>query len=99
MATDIAAILQNLGSCYNFTGKSVIHVGAGGGQFIGYAFEARSALGVDPDPEAVARLTAALQQKEVLGAPVLSRIQRFAGHREITIEMPYRIALLSGKEA
>jgi hypothetical protein len=35
VATDIEAIIRNIGSCFDFTGKSVIHVGAGGGQFIG----------------------------------------------------------------
>jgi SAM-dependent methyltransferase len=65
MATDIGAILRNVESCYDFTGKSVIHVGAGGGQFIGYAHKARSVLGVDPDREAVDRLKAALRQQRL----------------------------------
>jgi hypothetical protein len=63
MATDIAAILQNVESCYDFTGRTVIHVGAGGGQFIGYAGKARSVLGVDPDPAAVERLKAAIRER------------------------------------
>jgi hypothetical protein len=61
MATDIAAILKNLGSCYDFTDRSVIHVGAGGGQFIGYAGKARSVLAVDPDADAVERLRTAIR--------------------------------------
>jgi hypothetical protein len=36
MATDIARILKNLTAFYSFAGKSVIHVGAGAGQLIGY---------------------------------------------------------------
>jgi hypothetical protein len=63
MATDIAAILEDIGSCYDFTGRSVIHVGAGGGQFIGYAERARSVLGVDPDPAAVERLKVAVRER------------------------------------
>jgi hypothetical protein len=63
MATDIAAILRDLESCHDFTGRSVIHVGAGGGQFIGYADRARSVLGVDPDAAAVERLKAALRER------------------------------------
>ena len=63
MSTDIAAILRNLESCYDFTGKSVIHVGAGGGQLIGYAGKARDVLGVDPDAAAVERLKAAIRER------------------------------------
>jgi SAM-dependent methyltransferase len=62
MASDLAAILGDIESCYDFTGRSVIHVGAGGGQFIGYAGKARGVLGVDPDPVAVERLKAALRK-------------------------------------
>ena len=62
MATDIAAILRNLGSCYDFTGRSVIHVGAGGGQFIGYAGRTRSVLAVDPDAGAIERLKTAIRE-------------------------------------
>jgi ubiquinone/menaquinone biosynthesis C-methylase UbiE len=61
MATDIDAIVANLRSFHDMTGKSVLHVGAGGGQLIGYADQARSVLAVDPDPEAVSRLKAALR--------------------------------------
>jgi SAM-dependent methyltransferase len=60
MATDIAAIIRNLEAFYGFQGKTVLHVGAGGGQFIGYAAHARRVVGVDPDPEAVDRLKAAV---------------------------------------
>ena len=63
MAADIAAIIRSIESCYDFTGKSVIHVGAGGGQFIGYAGKTRKVLGVDPDPAAVERLKQAVREK------------------------------------
>jgi hypothetical protein len=63
MATDIAAILRDIESCYDFAGRTVIHVGAGGGQFIGYADKARSVLGVDPDPAAVERLKQAIRKQ------------------------------------
>jgi ubiquinone/menaquinone biosynthesis C-methylase UbiE len=65
MATDIAAILQNLESSYDFTGRSVIHVGAGGGQCIGYAGKAHSVLGVDHDAVAVERLKAAIRERGI----------------------------------
>ncbi len=60
MATDIQAILKNLSFCYQFKDKSVIHVGAGGGQLIGYATEVRSVVAVDPEISAVDRLRSAL---------------------------------------
>ena len=63
MAADIDAILRDIESCYDFTGKSVIHVGAGGGQFVGYAGKARAVLGVDPDAAAVERLKDAVRQR------------------------------------
>jgi hypothetical protein len=63
MATDIEAILMNLDAFYDFSGKSVIHVGAGGGQLIGYAGRARSVLAVDSDLPAVERLRASIQKE------------------------------------
>jgi 2-polyprenyl-3-methyl-5-hydroxy-6-metoxy-1,4-benzoquinol methylase len=61
VATDIAMVIANLKSCYDFKGKSVVHVGAGGGQFVGYAAEARRVVAVDPDAEAITRLRAAIE--------------------------------------
>jgi SAM-dependent methyltransferase len=60
MATDIAAIVRHLEAFYDFRGKTVLHVGAGGGQFLGYAVHAARVLGVDPDADAVVRLKAAV---------------------------------------
>ena len=56
MATDIDAIVANLGTFYDFGGKRVIHVGAGGGQLIGYAHRAGHVTAVDPDAQAIERL-------------------------------------------
>ncbi len=63
MATDIEAIIRNIEAHYDFTGKSVIDVGAGGGQFVSYAARARKVLAVDPDADAVERLKGAIRQK------------------------------------
>ncbi len=63
MATDIARILSNLASVYDFAGKSVVHVGAGGGQLVAYAKTARHVVTVDPDEEAVERLRAAIEDQ------------------------------------
>lgn len=62
MPTDIDAIVNNLSSFYDMKGKSVLHVGAGGGQLIGYAVDAGSILGVDSDPEAVSHLKTAIHE-------------------------------------
>jgi hypothetical protein len=62
MATDIQAILHDVEACYDFDGRSVIHVGAGGGQLIGYAHRARGVLGVDTDAAAVERLQAKVRE-------------------------------------
>jgi SAM-dependent methyltransferase len=62
MATDIAAIVRHLEEFYSFRGKTILHVGAGGGQFIGYAVHAARVVGVDPDADAVDRLKAAIRE-------------------------------------
>jgi hypothetical protein len=67
MATDLDTILHDLESCYDFGGKSVIHVGAGGGQLIGYARNARSVLGADTDAAAVERLLARVRESGLAG--------------------------------
>jgi SAM-dependent methyltransferase len=61
MATDIAAILRRLEAFYDFRSKHVLHVGAGGGQLIGYAARAARVVGVDADAGAVERLEAAVR--------------------------------------
>jgi SAM-dependent methyltransferase len=62
MATDITKVVANLTSCYDFRNKSVVHVGAGGGQFIAYASDARHVLAVDPDAAALEPLRAAIDR-------------------------------------
>ncbi len=64
MATDIGLILQRLLAFFDFSGKSVLVVGAGGGQFAEYARSMRKVIAVDRDlaamgqlQEAVARLS------------------------------------------
>ena len=63
MATDIAAIENNITAFYDFRDKSVVHVGAGGGQLIGYASLTRSVLAVDIDPEAASQLQTVVREK------------------------------------
>jgi hypothetical protein len=82
VAIDIEAIIRNIESCFDFTEKSVIHVGAGGGQFVGYASRARKVLGVDPDSGAVERLKNVVHEKglegrfSVLQGDILSVVAR-----------------------
>lgn len=63
MATDYAAIVAKLEAFYDFTGKAVLHVGAGTGLFIDYAKRAGSVLAVDSDSAALEQLRVKLQQK------------------------------------
>ncbi|MBN1348158.1 class I SAM-dependent methyltransferase [candidate division KSB1 bacterium] len=74
MATDINAIIRNLDAFYNFSNKSVIHIGAGGGQLIGYAAETRSVLAVDTDADALDKLKLAIEK-----AKMSERFQIFEG--------------------
>lgn len=53
MATDIHAIVANLLQFFNFENKTIISVGAGGGQFIEYARTARKVYAVDNDKQAL----------------------------------------------
>jgi predicted RNA methylase len=90
MATDIAKVIANLASFYDFSNKSVVHVGAGGGQFIGYASDARHVVAVDPDAAALEPLRAAIGRLG-LGDRFTVRQSRF---ESLSIEMIYRVALL-----
>jgi hypothetical protein len=56
MATDYAALVTNLLAFYEFDDKTMISVGAGGGQLAGYGCVARKVLAVDPDGAALAAL-------------------------------------------
>ena len=56
MATDVAAVLANLLAFYEFDDRTMISVGAGGGQLAGYGRVARKVIAVDPDGAALAAL-------------------------------------------
>jgi predicted RNA methylase len=58
VATDLPQIVANLVAFYDFTDKTVVAVGAGGGQLIEYARPARRVIAVDKDEAAVQRLAA-----------------------------------------
>jgi len=56
MATDIDAVLANLLGFYRFDDKTMLAVGAGGGQLAGYGRVARKVIAVDSDGAALAAL-------------------------------------------
>lgn len=56
MATDVGAVLDNLLRFYQFEDKIMLSVGAGGGQFAGYARVASKVIAVDTDPAALVAL-------------------------------------------
>ena len=63
MATDVTEVLADLLAFYEFDNKTMISVGAGGGQLAGYGRVARKVIAVDPDgaaPAALAERTRAL---------------------------------------
>lgn len=62
MATDLEHILSNLLGFYDFAGKTVVAVGAGGGQLAGYARPAKKVIAVDRDPAAMDKLKEASQR-------------------------------------
>jgi hypothetical protein len=65
MATNIQKIIDNLTTFYDFRSKNAIHVGAGGGQIIGYAHQAKSVLAVDTDAEAIEHLKDAVRSSDL----------------------------------
>ena len=58
MATDIGQIVANLLAFYDVANKTVVAVGAGGGQLIEYTRSARRVIAVDRDKAAIDRLVA-----------------------------------------
>jgi tRNA A58 N-methylase Trm61 len=56
MATDIKTIVANLLAFYDFRDKTIISVGAGGGQLIEYGRTAGKVIAVDNDPSAMEKL-------------------------------------------
>ncbi|MFZ2054644.1 MAG: methyltransferase domain-containing protein [Candidatus Aminicenantales bacterium] len=53
MATDVPKIIQNLLAVYDSSGRTIIVVGAGSGQFIEYGRRAAQILALDSDAEAI----------------------------------------------
>jgi len=56
VAIDVQKIIKNLLSAYDFSGRTIIAVGGGGGQFIEYGRSARQILALDNDAEELRKL-------------------------------------------
>ena len=66
MATDIKKLLSNLQRFYEFTGKTIISVGAGGGQLAEYARAAKQVYAIDNDLKAIEMLKNRLEPDKEL---------------------------------
>ena len=71
MATDIQQIIRNLEAFYDFSGKTVLHVGAGGGQLMGYAGSANRILAIDDNSDAIKVLESAVENLGLKNVSVL----------------------------
>jgi tRNA A58 N-methylase Trm61 len=60
MAADYKQMMQNLRAFYDFSGKEVLAVGAGGGQLVELGRGARKFTAIDNDPAAIRQLEARL---------------------------------------
>ena len=56
MATNIEQIVKNLTAFYNFADRTVVAIGAGGGQLIEYARQTLRVIAVDKDGAAIEKL-------------------------------------------
>ncbi|HEX7492623.1 MAG TPA: hypothetical protein VF346_00250, partial [Bacteroidales bacterium] len=56
MATDIKKIINNLLEFYDFSSRTIITVGAGGGQLIEYGRISKKVLAIDFDKESLQKL-------------------------------------------
>ncbi len=65
MAVNVNEILANLFEFYDFTDKTMLSVGAGGGQFIEYGRTARKVYAVDCDADALTLLKINLDKKSL----------------------------------
>jgi 16S rRNA G966 N2-methylase RsmD len=65
MATDVRKMIDNLLKFYEFNNKTVISIGAGGGQFIEYGRNSRHVIAIDNDEEALNKLECALHNLQL----------------------------------
>ena len=66
MATDYALMIRNLVAFYDFADKTLISVGAGGGQFVGYGHAPRKVFAIDQDAAALDQLRVAVAKNNMV---------------------------------
>ena len=103
MPTDLGLIIGNLTAFYDFSHKIVVHVGAGGGQLIGYAAACQQVLAVDKDAAAVRRLQQEIAEQgleeNAAFARAMQAVQgRFAGKPAATAEILKALAEGAGQD-
>ncbi len=67
MATDRRRTVSEFSAFYDFAGRTVLAVGAGGGQIVEYARPARHVIAVDRDGKALEQLSARLAESGLAG--------------------------------
>jgi precorrin-6B methylase 2 len=65
MATDYARMTQNLLTFYDFKNKTMICIGAGGGQFIGYSEPPKKIIAIDQDAGALEQFRLAVARNNI----------------------------------
>lgn len=87
MACDVKKLMDNLFNVYDFTGKSMIWVGAGVGQIAPYLQSAGRVLAVDNDPQTLAKFSeniAKLKKTEIFEA-VLCDFYELEVHGDVVL--------------
>jgi hypothetical protein len=67
MAADYTLMIKNLLEFYDFKDKTMICIGAGGGQFIGYSEPPKKIIAIDQDAGALEKLRLAVAGNNVAG--------------------------------
>ncbi|UCE19552.1 MAG: class I SAM-dependent methyltransferase [Gemmatimonadota bacterium] len=71
MATDIQQIIRTLEAFYDFSGKTVVHVGAGGGQLMGYAVGAKRIFAIDDNSDTIKFLKSVVENLRLTNVSTL----------------------------
>jgi hypothetical protein len=88
VATDLEKIVESLVRFYDFAGKTVVEVGAGGGKLVGFARTAARVIAVDRDSAAMAQLSARVRERGLADrfAPVTADF--------LSVQLPGDVVLL-----
>ena len=84
MAADYAQMMRDLLSFYDFTDKTMVSIGAGGGQFLGRGHPARRIVAIDQDAAALDQLRLAVARND------MSDVFSFIHGDFLTMELPAR---------